>query len=265
LGQHYRRCPAVYSGQIAYAANASGPGDEFSTVSFWPLVDLIGVDGYVGLTTQTDPTVAQLVSAWTDSPENGGFNAVAAFENLSTTYNKPVIFTELGYESTPGTNTEPWNSSLSDGYDPTEQADCYEAFFEVFSQQTSWMKGVFWWNWSGSRSEPETPVTTPMVNRPEPSNFRSGSDRQRPHLQDFSFGVRSFTGSKRQRSDTITVEDEGGFTGSVTLAASGLPSGVTASLGTNPTTGSSVMTLSRPAPRPPPEHPRLPSPEPPAL
>ena len=44
-------------------------------------------------------------------------------------------------------------------------------------------------------------------------------------------------------TSTITVTDVGGFTGSVTLAASGLPSGVTASFGTNPTTGSSVLTL----------------------
>ena len=42
---------------------------------------------------------------------------------------------------------------------------------------------------------------------------------------------------------TITVTDLGGFTGSVTLAASGLPSGVSAAFGTNPATGSSVLTL----------------------
>jgi hypothetical protein len=37
--------------------------------------------------------------------------------------------------------------------------------------------------------------------------------------------------------------DVGGFTGAVTLAASGLPSGVTASFTLNPTTGTSVLTL----------------------
>jgi sugar lactone lactonase YvrE len=42
---------------------------------------------------------------------------------------------------------------------------------------------------------------------------------------------------------TITVTGQNGFTGSVTLAASGLPSGVTAAFATNPTTGSSVLTL----------------------
>jgi len=44
-------------------------------------------------------------------------------------------------------------------------------------------------------------------------------------------------------TSTITVNPASGFSGSVTLAASGLPSGVTASFGTNPTTGSSVLTL----------------------
>jgi hypothetical protein len=234
---------AVYTGQIAYGANASGPNDEYSTVSFWPLVDLIGVDGYVGLTTQDDPTVAQLVSAWTDSTENSGFNAVAAFQNLNTTYGKPVIFTELGYESTPGTNIEPWDSSLSDGYDPTEQADCYEAFFEVYSQQTSWMKGVFWWAW-------QIPALAASDTGYDPNGKTAGTV-ELPEW--FGSATPAFKLSSSPSivslaqygsvTDTITVTGEDGFTGSVTLAASGLPSGVTASFATNPTTGSSVMTL----------------------
>ena len=44
-------------------------------------------------------------------------------------------------------------------------------------------------------------------------------------------------------TDTINVIDAGGFTGAVTLTASGMPSGVTAAFATNPTTGSSVLTL----------------------
>ena len=45
-------------------------------------------------------------------------------------------------------------------------------------------------------------------------------------------------------SDTITVNQLSNFSGAVTLAASGLPSGVTAAFATNPTTGTSVLTLS---------------------
>jgi hypothetical protein len=44
-------------------------------------------------------------------------------------------------------------------------------------------------------------------------------------------------------TDTIAVTDVNGFNGSVTLAVSGLPSGVTAAFGANPTTGSGVLTL----------------------
>ncbi len=44
-------------------------------------------------------------------------------------------------------------------------------------------------------------------------------------------------------TSTLTVTPSNGFTGSVTLAASGLPSGVTAAFGTNPATSTSVLTL----------------------
>lgn len=45
-------------------------------------------------------------------------------------------------------------------------------------------------------------------------------------------------------TDTISVTDAGGFTGPVTLSASGAPTGVTVAFGTNPATSSSVVTVS---------------------
>jgi O-glycosyl hydrolase len=44
-------------------------------------------------------------------------------------------------------------------------------------------------------------------------------------------------------TDTVTVTDVNGFAGSVTLAATGLPSGVTATFAANPTNGSSAVTF----------------------
>jgi hypothetical protein len=44
-------------------------------------------------------------------------------------------------------------------------------------------------------------------------------------------------------TDTVNVTDVGGFNGPVTLTASGMPSGVTASWSVNPTTNSSVLSL----------------------
>lgn len=50
-------------------------------------------------------------------------------------------------------------------------------------------------------------------------------------------------GQGNSGSSTITVTPSGGFTGSVTLSTSALPSGVTASFGTNPTNSTSVLTF----------------------
>ena len=46
-----------------------------------------------------------------------------------------------------------------------------------------------------------------------------------------------------QGTSTITITPSNGFSGSVTLSASGLPSGVTAAFSSNPTTGTSTLTL----------------------
>ncbi|MGA2888645.1 MAG: glycoside hydrolase family 6 protein [Terracidiphilus sp.] len=62
----------------------------------------------------------------------------------------------------------------------------------------------------------------------------------------FIIGASAATLSIAQGSnatDGITITGENGFTGNVTLAATGLPSGVTATFATNPTAGSSNLTL----------------------
>ncbi|WP_301002435.1 fibronectin type III domain-containing protein [Capsulimonas corticalis] len=66
-------------------------------------------------------------------------------------------------------------------------------------------------------------------------------------VQDFSLAASPATLSVNQgatNTSTITVTNLNGFSGAVTLSASGLPTGVTATFGTNPTTGTSVVTFS---------------------
>jgi hypothetical protein len=135
------------SGLLTYASNAVGSADEFTTVSFWdnPEISLIGLDAYVPLTNQNNPTIAQLVAGW--SLNASGDNAVAAYHNISLAHSKPVIFTEIGYRSVDGANKAPFDFSAGSTFDAGEQHDCYEAMYEVWSQQSSFMKGAFWWDW----------------------------------------------------------------------------------------------------------------------
>ena len=67
-----------------------------------------------------------------------------------------------------------------------------------------------------------------------------------PAAPDFSLSASPTSLTVKQGTSgtsTITETPLNGFTGSVTLSASGLPSGVTATFGTNPTTSTSVLTF----------------------
>jgi Glycoside Hydrolase Family 113 len=138
---------AIYTGPLAYAANAPYAGDEFTSVSFWDEVDVIGLDAYFPLTDHNDPTLAQLVAAWNSN--RYGENIVADVMNFAGAHpGKPVIFTEIGYRSAAGTNSRPYDWNLSAPADNIEQQNCYEALYEVWSPQSSEMRGNFYWAWS---------------------------------------------------------------------------------------------------------------------
>lgn len=134
-----------YRGLLTYAANAVSPGDEFTSVSFWPRLDVAGLDAYTPLTDKLSPSVEELVAGW--SMNRNRENMVAAFRNWQASHGKPVLFTELGYRSADGGNRAPWDWEASAAYDAGEQADCYEAAFRVWSPQSSWMRGILWWSW----------------------------------------------------------------------------------------------------------------------
>ena len=135
---------SVYSGPLVYAANANVEGDEYSTVAFWNLLDMAGVDVYTPLTNSSSPSVSDLVAAWRHDSQNEDY--VQILRDWQATVGRPVIFTEIGYQSAQGANITP-NADPSTVPDQQAQADCYEAAFEVWSQEP-WLKGMFWWGWS---------------------------------------------------------------------------------------------------------------------
>ncbi len=135
-----------YRGPLTYAANAVAAADEFTAVSFWDQLDYLGLDAYTPLTDRLDPTRQELVAGW--SRNRFGENMLAAFRNWQGAWNKPVVFTEIGYRSGDGANSAPWDFGVALAPDPDEQADCYAAAFEVWTREGSWLRGVFWWSWA---------------------------------------------------------------------------------------------------------------------
>ena len=138
--QMIREIRRIYRGQLTYAANWYL---EYEQIKFWDDLDFIGVQGYFPLTKSANPSVATLTAGW--KPH------VAALEKMARKYQKPIVFTEVGYKSTPDAAIEPWKwpergesaaLSLSDA----TQANCYEAFFQTLWHQP-WFGGAFIWKW----------------------------------------------------------------------------------------------------------------------
>ncbi len=126
----------IYSGVILYAANWT----EYKEVPFWNSVDLIGIDAYFPLTDSDDPTVQELIDSW------GAYaDKIAKWLEENGLTEKGVIFSEIGYTSTQGTNRMPW-VAISTKEDQQEQADCFEALFTVMSQKP-WFKGYYVWQY----------------------------------------------------------------------------------------------------------------------
>jgi len=139
------RVRSRYKGPLTYAANANDAADEFTSATVWPLVDVLGLDVYTALTSKTNPTRAELAAAWRRNKD--GNDMVAAYRNFQQAWGKPLVFTEIGYRSLDGTNGAPWDWGKTAAADPGEQADCYAAMYDVWSKESAWFRGPFWWAW----------------------------------------------------------------------------------------------------------------------
>ena len=186
---------AVFHGQLTYSAIsddslspwqwggtglAKGTGDITTQVSFWNQLDYVGIDEYAIISnannggSNPDPTLAQLIAGWEDVPTDpttyamtGGLSLIQYYENVAAKTGKPLLFTELGYESAPDAASQPSGSS-STVYDPTLQANLYKAFFEAWKAQgNTSLQGVYIWNWEpdpGAVGAGSSPNWTPQGN-----------------------------------------------------------------------------------------------------
>ena len=146
-----------YTGKLTYSANAGDPAIS-GNVDWWDAMDYIGIDAYYQLTSQNDPSLSQLQSAWASRAAsiNSWWNGLPANQK------KPVLFTEVGYCSQSGTNIEPWNWTYSSTPDQLEQANCYQALLSQLWGKQSWFQGTYWWNWEVTPHPGDTLGYTPQ-------------------------------------------------------------------------------------------------------
>lgn len=130
-----RQIRGVYSGPIVYAANW---GDEFEQLRFWDDLDYIGVNCYYPLSKKANPSEEEL--------KKGFEQALYKIRKVQAKFNKPVLFTEIGFRSVAETWTEPHAAAKGRAIDKAGQKLCYEVVFEALENEP-WCHGILWWKW----------------------------------------------------------------------------------------------------------------------
>jgi len=146
---------SVYSGSLTAAfnydqalSNVSCTAGMLCSITWFDLLDKIGIDAYFTLNTESDnPTVDDLVIAWQEY--------VPAIEALHAKWGKQILFVEIGYTSSYKPYIKPYSMDLLSFDDCSvwalcvfldAQKTCYDALFETFWEK-DWWDGVFWWLW----------------------------------------------------------------------------------------------------------------------
>jgi hypothetical protein len=149
---------AVFTGTLVYSAN----WDHYRDARLFDLVDEIGVVAYFGLRTPGQPSdVQSLAASWRRIGRE--------LESDLSKYDKPFIFTEVGYRSRTGATASPWDESSGGTPDLAEQQRGFEAFRLAWAPSPGTtqarLDGVYIWNWYGYGG----PNTTSYTPRGKPA------------------------------------------------------------------------------------------------
>lgn len=133
-----RNTRANYSGRLTYGGNWGAPYEEMSKIEFWNDLDFIGISAYFDLSKDETPSVETLKNAWIGIDNN-------TLQPLVNRWNKPIVFTEMGYRSVNQAGNSPGDWSRPAYFMEDGQANAFEALFSFFSTK-SYFAGINIWD-----------------------------------------------------------------------------------------------------------------------
>jgi hypothetical protein len=257
---------AVFSGKLTYSADwdanispwqgqhglTAGTGNLTTQVSFWSQLDYLGIDCYAPLADAASPTLAGLVAGWTTTPSDptslavtGNQSLISYFASVATQAGKPLIFTEIGYESASDAAKQPFGTSTN-VYDPALQANLYSAFFEAWQQSgNNSLIGVYFWNWDPNAAEvgPGNGPNFSPQGQPAQAVVTANFSASAPALQVTpATNIASSGNQSGPFAPSSFAYQLQATTGSVGYSISGVPSWLTAS-STSGTVSTSATTI----------------------
>jgi len=130
----------VYSGKLTYAAN----WDTYHKVKFWDALDYIGVQAYFPVCDGPNPTETELHEGWD--------KLLVELEWYSKKIDKPMLFTELGYNHSDRAGERPWDYQQGGKNAAEVKLRCMRIALQRV-RQAPFIKGVFLWKWFPSSRE----------------------------------------------------------------------------------------------------------------
>jgi hypothetical protein len=124
-----------YTGKITYASN----WDNYMNITWWDEVDYIGIDSYFPLADGDSPSLDEIKKGWVPLKKD--------LELFSERWEKPILFTEYGFQSVKGGAGKHWEvDKATENADMEIQSKAYEAKFQSLWDE-SWFAGGFLWKW----------------------------------------------------------------------------------------------------------------------
>ncbi|MCP4499284.1 MAG: hypothetical protein GY822_04870 [Deltaproteobacteria bacterium] len=96
-----------FSGTLSYSAN----WDEAAYVSFWPLLDVIGINAFFPLATSIDDSEVQIRTRVR--------MILKDMTRLSNLHQRPLVWWEVGYKATANALVQPWAWPVDGSKEPT--------------------------------------------------------------------------------------------------------------------------------------------------
>jgi hypothetical protein len=125
----------TYAGPLTYSAN----WDDVETTVILGALDVIGVNAFYPLAEEEGASAAELL--------RGGRRVAEQVRRLREAWNKPVLFTELGYTTRPDPAIRPWewpDTMRKVRVDQRAQADAYRALLAPLLDEPAFL-GFFVW------------------------------------------------------------------------------------------------------------------------
>ncbi len=123
---------------LSYASN----WDDFERIEFWDALDWIGIQAYFPLTESSD-TGAGIDR---DALERGWSRWMAKLRAYSMAHDRPIVFTELGYNQSYSAPSTPWDYRTDDDGAKAVQELCLTIALEAIAAEPS-VLGAFLWKW----------------------------------------------------------------------------------------------------------------------